>query len=142
MPLNRGWVTRGYSTTLEVFMHDKNKSRTIINMMLMVAIVGILFTRFSGINDHRPGGQTSVGVEDYGDRWPFQLEEVILACPSPDRVILYNSATMETYALSQAASDFGGGWYPYQTLLRPGASDEIIPELLRRGLKLCPPRRT
>ncbi|CAM4041868.1 DUF2511 domain-containing protein [Deinococcus marmoris] len=122
-------------------MENKRKLQIILNVVITLSVVGILWARLSGNNVYNPGGSTNISARDFGDRWPFQPDTVILACHSADTVTLVHPETRKVYALSQTAINFGGGWGAYQTLLRPGTPDELLPELLRRGLKLCPPRR-
>lgn len=111
----------------------------IINLIVLLFMIGVVIARFQGFYSYRPGGALGivVGVEDYGARWPFQFDHGALMCPDPNMVIIRDPNTSLSYSLTQAALQAGAGWPSYINIMRPDATDEVINELIQRGLKLC-----
>ncbi|CAM3176774.1 hypothetical protein DESA109040_01240 [Deinococcus saxicola] len=61
-----------------------------------------------------------------------------MICERPNEIQLRQDATSARFALTNAALNSLIGSTSYRALLRPGADGQIIPELIQRGLKLCP----
>lgn len=119
---------------------DRHPFQLAVNVVILLIAGALLAARFQGFRDYRPGGALGVriGVKDYGARWPFQFDRGALMCPDWDEVILRDPESGRSYSLTQAALNSGAGWPAYQAVIRSGTSDEIIPELIQRGLKHCP----
>lgn len=107
---------------------------------LVVLCAGLtVVSRFRTGQGFRPGGAMWVLVsrEEYGSRWPFEFEQGLLMCPGKDKVVIADKRSFQSYSLTQAALNSRSNWPAYQTVMVPGASEALIPELIERGLGLC-----
>lgn len=86
---------------------------------------------------------TKVTSAEYGDRWPFTIDEGTLRCDAESRrsrrlFVTLDDGTGIMYALNGSARSFG---YPdHKSILKPGKTGADLRPFIERGLTLCEPR--
>ena len=115
---------------------EKRRRNRILDAVIVVCLVVNVGSRLLQPRTVRPAPPTlSVGVQGYGERWPFTFDRGVLTCHATHEVRIRDPQSGADYPLTQAA--VRPGWDTYHAALRPGASDETVRNLIARGLKLC-----
>lgn len=108
---------------------------SISNSVSLASIVG-LFVGFLSVTALLPDGShegVKISQAEYGDRWPFSIEQGRLRCEEAGAVIL--TANGKDYAVNGMA---GGRYASVQSVLnRTNHSNVDIGPIISRGLTLC-----
>jgi Protein of unknown function (DUF2511) len=127
-------TTRGGKPFAKKFSENSNTMRLILNPVTLASVVGLIFgflTVMALLPGH-PRNSIEIRMTEYGDRWPFAIQQGRLRCEGAGAVIL--TVQGKDYAVNGMASTRYASMQPvYKSPNDPGDLGRII----SRGLTLC-----
>jgi Protein of unknown function (DUF2511) len=127
-------TTKGGKPFAKKFSENSNTMRLILNPVTLASIVGFIFgflTVMALLPGH-PRDSIEIRKTEYGDRWPFAIQQGRLRCEGAGAVIL--TVQGKDYAVNGMASTRYASMQPvWKSTNDPGDVGRII----SRGLTLC-----
>ena len=125
-------TTKGGNPFAKEFSENNNTMRLILNPVTLASVVGLIFGFLSvmALLPGHPRDSIEIRMTEYGDHWPFAIQQGRLRCEGAGAVIL--TVQGKDYAVNGMASTRYASMQPVWKS-DPGDVGRII----SRGLTLC-----